>query len=154
MIWAHHSEGPFYRGLQDFIATRIFGDTRWMGEGTILAATRGDRVTGAVVFHNWQFGVIEVSGAGDGQWLTRGFLQEAASFAFGQLQCHAVMFRSDKARVDRIAKALGFQRTDIPHGRGLGKPESVYVLTLADWQAGKFCKESAHEQRTETDTAA
>lgn len=142
ILWAHHSEGVFYQALQDFVASRAFGKVQDMGKGTILAVQKGNRIVAGVLFHNYQpdFGVIEVSGAGDGPWLTKGILREMAEYAFGQMKCQAVVFRSDadNTRILRMAKAAGFTRVDVPHGRGRGKPEVVNTLTADDWAAGKF----------------
>lgn len=144
ILWAHHSEGVFYRALQDFIARRIFGDDRYLGDGTILAVLRDNRVVAAVIFYHWQpeFGTVEISGAGDGPWLTKGVLDQMAEYVFEEMKCQAVCMRADpdNRRVDRMARAAGFERYDIPHMRGRGKPEATFILTADTWSAGKFCK--------------
>lgn len=158
IVWAHHSEGVFYRALQDFVAQRVWGSRDYIGDGTLLAVVRANRVRGVVVFHNYQpdAGTIEISGAGDGPWLTKGVLAEMARYTFGQMECQAVIMRSDakNAVVARMAKATGFKRFDLPDVRGKGRAEAFYILSAEDWAAGKF-KEKDHGRKTSrTDAAA
>lgn len=138
ILWAHHSEGVFYAALQDFIAVRVFGETKDMGKGTILAVQRSGKIIGAVLFHNYQkaFGTVEISGAGHDGWMTRGVLREMADYAFRQLKCQTIAMRCDPddARMTRMARVAGFKRTDIPNMRGPGRPEAFYTLNVADWK--------------------
>lgn len=158
ILWAHHSEGVFYRALQDFVAQRVWGDRSYLGDGTLLAVVRDNRVRGVIVFHDYRpdAGTVEISGAGEGHWLTKGVLSEMARYVFGQINCQSVIMRADTGNsvVARMAKATGFKRFDLPDVRGKGQAEAFYILSAEDWATGKFKGKDHGKQTSRADAAA
>lgn len=108
-----------------------------------MGVARDGKPVAGVVFHNWDAdaGVIEMSSASDdARWLSRPVLAEMFGYAFDQMGCQAVVLRVDpgNARMDRIARAYGFKRYDIPRIRGRDKSEVIYVLGDDAWRANGF----------------
>jgi RimJ/RimL family protein N-acetyltransferase len=146
-IWS--STGLFYSALERFLATRIWGKEIALPKGTAMGLARGRKIVAAILFNNYQpeAGTIELTAASDDpRWLTRQTLMEIFGYAFGQVGVQAVMMRADpaNARLARICKAYGFTRHELPHMRGKGKAEAIYILTVDAWRGNRFHKENAH----------
>lgn len=120
----------------------ICGFARPIDNGRALGLVSGKKLIGGVVFHNWQpeHGVIEVTAASlSPKWFTRGIMNEVTRYAFEKCGCHAMVARTEpKGPASRIWRALGSDEVSIPHLRGRGKPETVFVLTDTAWQKCKF----------------
>lgn len=144
--WVHHTEKPLYLALETYVSSKIWGEHRPFFYGTIMAVIEGDALQGAAIFHNYDkdAGVIEVSAAAETpRWLTRRVLKDMFGYPFDQLGCQAVIMRvdPDNRRLDRILKAYGFERHDIPRLRGRDKAEALFILTDDVWRANGFHKE-------------
>lgn len=112
-----------------------------------MGVADGDRFVSVMAFHNYDpaHRVIEISGASDTpRWLTRPILKALFDYPFKQLECEVVVMRVDpnNKRLNRILTAYGFTRHDIPHLRGKGRAEAVYVLTDDVWRGNGFHKEN------------
>ena len=151
VVWMHRADSAFAI-VERFISEKLWGKASPMAGDTILvsANAKGDPL-GAAIYQNYtpENGTIEISAAAiSPTWLSRQVLREMFSYPFGQLKCQAVVLRcgADDRRMDRIARAYGFQRYDIPRLRGRDKGEAVFILTEEDWRANGFHKEIAHGQ--------
>lgn len=135
-----------FREAGRYVSERVWGGYREFGQGTAMLVLDDKNVIAVMIHHNLDrgAGVIEISGAADSaRWLTKPVLWELFAYPFKQLQCQAVVMRVDpeNSRLDRILKAYGFARYDIPRLRGRNKPEAVYVLGDDAWRANGFHKE-------------
>lgn len=142
-VWAHHTEPQAFAAICGFVAKRVWGKLNDFGAGTAMGVVHEGQPVAGVVFHNWDAdaGVIELTAAADTpRWLNRAVLADMFGYAFGQLGCQAVVLRVDpeNRRMDRIARAYGFVRHDIPRLRGKNKAEAVYVLSDDAWRANGF----------------
>lgn len=153
-MWLHPSDGDgLYNLAVAYISKGIWGAPRPMTEGTALLVMDGDGVIGGALVNNYcaDSGVVEISGAAESpRWLDRKTLRELFGFIFDQMGCQAAVMRADvdNKRVDRIARAYGFKRYDIPRLRGRDKAESIFVLGDDDWRANGFHKERANGQES------
>ena len=132
-----------------WVAAHIPGCERGFDKPVSIGVVENERLIGGTVFHNYQpeAGTIELTAASDDpRWLTRKILAEIFGYAFGQVGVQAVMMRADPAntRLARICKAYGFTRHELPHMRGRGKAEAIYILTDDAWRGNGFHKENAH----------
>lgn len=121
----------------------ILGFSRPFDAAVTLGFVDGDKVVGGLVFHNWspEHGVIEVTAASlSRKWFKRSILKQATAYVFEKCNCHAMVARTapDNTPVLKIWRALGADEVTIPHLRGRGVPEVVFVLTDAAWRASKF----------------
>ena len=118
---------------------RDFGESRSMA-----IVDSSDKIVGGLVFHNWhpEAGTIEVSvGSVSSKWLTRGVLKSATRYAYDHCMCHAIVARTDAQNpTRRIWTSLGASEHVIPHLRGPGVPEYIYVLTREVWDKSKFAR--------------
>lgn len=122
----------------------LCGFTRPFHNAKALTFISGRKIVGGIAFHNWtpENGVIEVTAASTSpKWFSRGILKEITGYAFEICACHAMVARTslDNPAV-RIWRALGSEEVHIPHLRGRGEPEIVFVLTDDAWQQSKFRK--------------
>ena len=88
---------------------------------------------GAFAVTNWRpdYATAELHAAGQRGWITRTDMRDLMEYMFRQLGCQAVMMRTD-ARNDaacRVLRRHGLDEVLIPHARGYGRPEAVFVLT-------------------------
>lgn len=138
LIWLHPRDGEPYSRVHAFLSERIGR----VEQGTTLAVCNGSALVAAVAYGGFRKdrGVIEMSAAADGPWITRPVLKEAFGYPFGQLGCQAVVLRAEtsNAKVRKLAQALGFRRYEIPRLRGRDKPEAIFVLGDDEWRAGRF----------------
>lgn len=146
-VWTN--TGGLYSAIEAFLAARIWGKPQALPLGTAMAVARGNIIIGAALFNNYQpdAGTIEITAAADDpHWLSRAALFEMFAYPFGQLGCQAVILRADpgNARLARIAVAYGFERHELPHLRGRGRSEAIYILTDDAWRGNGFHKENAH----------
>lgn len=137
------------RAVVAFMAQRIWGESRDMPAGEVMAVLDGETLAGAVLFHNYEprAGLLEMSGAAASKrWLTRPVLREMFGYPFGQLGCQAVIMRCDPTDkpLSRILTSYGFKRYEIPRLRGRLKAEAFFVLSDDDWRENGFHKENAH----------
>ena len=148
-FWLHPRDGEGYLSVKGFIDARIWGGEAKAPDGTICAVADAGAIIAAVIFNNFDpsGGTIELSAAADDpRWMTRPVLFDLFNYAFGQMQCQAVVTRvdPDDRRLGRIFPAYGFTRYDIPRLRGRNKGEAIFLLTEEDWRANGFHKENAH----------
>lgn len=113
-----------------------------------MAVAHGEEIVAGMVYCNYDkdAGVVEISGAADTpRWLTRPVLHEMFSYAFDELGCQAVVMRVDpgNSRLDRMLRAYGFTRHDLPRMRGREKAEAIYILGDDIWRANGFHKEKS-----------
>lgn len=121
----------------------ILGFQRPFENAVALGLVSGDKIVGGVVFHNWapEHGVIEVTAASTSRkWFTRAILRQITRYAFEICGCHAIVARTapDNEPVLKIWRALGAEEVSIPHLRGRGVPEVVFILTDAQWGKSRF----------------
>ncbi len=151
MIWAHRGDRNFGK-LLAALSKQIWGVPREVAGDTILAVTKGEDIRAIVAFHNFDAdnGVMEISAAGEpGRWLSRSVLKEIFGYVFKQCDCQAAVMRCDPDDkvMARISKAYGFTSHLLPHMRGTGKSEAVYVLAKQDWLRNGFHKEKSNGQK-------
>ena len=148
-IWMHRGTSEF-DAVERFISAKIWGKPKVIpGDTIIAAADKAGNALGAAIYQNYypDTGVIEMSAASvSPRWLTRPFLREMFGYPFNQLGCQAVVLRCDvdNTRLDRILKAYGFTRHDVPRLRGRNRDEAIYVLAEEVWRANGFHKETAN----------
>lgn len=146
-FWLHPKDGPAYAAVLEFLACRVGGPVAGGEIGTICAFAGQGRILSAVLFHNWQpqYGVIEISGAGSGPWLSRDSIADLFGFAFEQMGAQAVVARMDEENPATVGMLrFGFTRHDIPRLRGRDKAETLFVLTDDAWLKSRFRKEKHH----------
>lgn len=75
-----------------------------------IGVVDGDRIIGGVIYSNFRKVDIEISCAGDGLWLTRGFLFDFFDYPFNQLGCHRVtsLIPKGNRRSRRFCQKIGF----------------------------------------------
>ena len=133
-----------YRQICAYVGEKVWGEDRGFSIGTAMGVFDYDgNLAGAIIFHNYDrwAGTIEISGAAEtARWLTRPVLWAMFDYPFNRIGCQAVFMRVDPAdrRLRRILTAYGFDYFEIPHLRGKGKPEGVYILSEDDWRANGF----------------
>jgi len=142
-VWLHPSTDVGYDAICEFVAKRIWGKVKPFSTGTAMAIVDGEKVVAGVIFNNYDpdAGVIEISAASDTpRWLTSNITREMFNYSFDELGCQAVVMRvaTDDTRVNRILKAWGFERYDIPRLRGRDEAEAVFVLGDDVWRDNKF----------------
>ena len=125
------------------MVSNILGFKRGFGDAVTLAFVSGNKIMGGLVFHNYdpENGVIEVSTASlSKKWFNRTILRQITAYVFEKCNCHAMVARTapDNEPVLRIWRALGADEVTIPHLRGRGVPEVVFILTDAAWRKSKF----------------
>lgn len=121
----------------------ILGFVRPFENAVSLGFVDNDHIVGGLVFHNWspENGVIEVTAASlSRKWFKRSILKQATDYVFDKCNCHAMVARTapDNTPVLKIWRAMGADEVTIPHLRGRGVPEVVFVLTDAAWRESKF----------------
>lgn len=121
----------------------LCGHARPFGDAVALGFEHKGEIVGGLVFHNWspEHGVIEVSaGSTNPRWLCRSILAEATAYAFDRCACQSLVTRTspENSSVLKIWRALGAAEVEIPHLRGRGKPETVFVLTQDAWNASRL----------------
>ena len=104
------------------------------------------RLTGGIVFHDWQphVGTIMLSGAGlpGLRWFSRDTLAVAYDYAFGQLDCQMVMSCVPETEAfDGLLLLLAklgyaFVRVDRMYGRECAG--IIATFTAEDWAASRF----------------
>jgi RimJ/RimL family protein N-acetyltransferase len=126
---------------------RIWGSSRFLGPASAMAVMDGDQLVAVMVYHNFhrEEGVVEISGAADRKdWLKRHILWEMFSYPFDALGCQAVVMRVDSRNgsglrgIQRILRAYGFTEHRLPHMRGKGRDELVFILGIDEWRANGF----------------
>lgn len=141
-----------YQALSTLAGQRIWGEDRGFGPGSAMGVFDKNNVVAAVlIFHNYDHGagIIEFSGAGDNpKWMTRSVLFSMFDYIFNNLGCQAVFTRTsiDHDKLTRIYKWYGFSRHVLPHLRGRGKDEAVYIISDDEWRANGIHKEHKHVQ--------
>lgn len=152
VVWAGHDDDDpsFYRALEEYVSTRVWGRFREFGEGRAMGVVDDGLIIAVVIFNNYddETGVIEISAAADSRrWLTKYTLKELFEYPFLKLKCQAVIARVDADNrndndrdLHRIFPAYGFKRYDIPRLRGRDKTEAIYVLSDDDWRTNRFNK--------------
>lgn len=158
IFWAHPDDNrPLFENVSGFIAQTIFGDRRYMGEGTVMGITQGDKLIAGVIFHNYspEAGTIEFSGGGTKPWFTRKVIWEVFNYIFNELGCQAAYSRTPESNTQHInvLKRYGFETHIIPHLRGRNKGEAISVLTSDAWRANGYHKENKDGQSTVSDAA-
>lgn len=146
------SDSDAGRAVLAFMARRIWGAHRGMPAGEVMAILDGEKLAGAVLFHNYEpdAGVIEMTAAAASKrWLTRPVLLEMFRYPFVQLGCQAVVMRCDPAdtALSRILAAYGFNRYEIPRLRGRNKAEALFILGDDQWRENGFHKENAYGKK-------
>lgn len=128
-----------YQALSEYAGVRIWGADRGFGPGAAMGLfSEAGNLQAAVIYHNnddWA-GIIEYSGASDNpRWLTRDVMFAIFDYPFNRLGKNAVFTRIgiENAKLGRIYKWYGFTEHEVPHMRGPGKSEFVYVLTKEAW---------------------
>jgi RimJ/RimL family protein N-acetyltransferase len=141
VIWLQPQQDGFWP-VADTLARAIGGKLDGIEEGTIAAVMRGDMLAGAFAVTNWrpEHGTAELHAAGGKGWVTREAMVDLMDYAFRQLGLSALIMRTDAGNeaVTRVLRRHGVEEAIIPHGRGLNRPEAVFVLT-AD-KAAKFLR--------------
>lgn len=111
-----------------------------------LAFVEGDMIVGGVLFSNWspETGTIEITAASTSRkWMTRSVLRTIAEYGFNACKCQALVARTTECnRAARIWRALGSEEVSVPHGRGRGKPELVFILTDDAWANSRFMRQT------------
>jgi RimJ/RimL family protein N-acetyltransferase len=138
--------GAAFSTIELFVSKRIFGNPRNMMGNTAMAVIKGNDFLGAAIYQNYDHdnGTIEISAASkSARWLSRSNLLEMFTYPFLELGCQAVVLRCDPddSKLDRIFKAYGFNRYDIPRLRGRDKSEAIYILGDDEWRNNGFHKE-------------
>ncbi len=146
-IWAHWRDTPDrYAAICDFVSFRVWGESRDFGKGTALGVFDHGVMVAGVIYHNFdrRSGVIEMSSAADTpRWMPRPILWAMFDYPFNQMECQSVVLRVDEGntRLDRILKAYGFTRYDIPRLRGRDRAEALFVLCDDAWRGNGFHRE-------------
>lgn len=129
-----------YRALSEFASARIWGKNRGFGPGSSMGIfDETGHLAGAVIYHNHDEDakIIEYSGASDkATWLPLSVIYEIFNYAFNKLQnVETVFTRTDgtNRKLHRIYMWYGFTVHEVPHMRGPGKSEFVYVLPREAW---------------------
>ena len=149
IVWAGASEPELNTAIKRWVSDIIWpGQGRELPDAVAMAVVKGDKLSGAVVYHDWEpsAGLIEITGAAlDRHWLSRPVLKEMFSYPFEMCQCQMVVMRvsaDDRMRhLHRILTAYGFEAVRIK--RMYGRNEDGFVWTLTDdaWRANRFNKE-------------
>lgn len=139
MIWLQPQHEAF-GAVADTLARAIGCKPDGIEQGTIAAVVRGDKLLGAFAITNWRGETVELHAAGKPGWVTRADMADLMDYLFRQLGCQSVLMRTsvENKPVTRVLRRHGLDEATIPHGRGLNKPETVFVLT-AD-KARKFLR--------------
>jgi hypothetical protein len=145
--WVHHADGAAYDAVTAFLCRKIWGKAKALFPGTALVVLDGEKPIAAALFNNWDkdAGTIEITAASDSKrWATRSVIRQMAEFVFNETGCQAAIMRCDPAnfRLSRMLTAYGFDGYEIPHIRGRGKSEKLFILTDAAWRANGFHKEN------------
>jgi len=139
-----------YEQVGDYVSMRTKGRTGAYRDYTAMGvANASNTIIAVMLFHDYDAdaGIIQISGASeDPRWLTRPVLREMFAFPFDEIGCQAVVMRvdPDDKRLDRILKAYGFQRFDLPRIRGRDKGEAIFLLFDDVWRSSKFNRERLH----------
>lgn len=147
----HCDEYPdMYRSICRYAGELIWGADRGFGPGVAMGVFDDENcLAAAIIYHNnddWA-SIIEYSGAGENpRWLTRDVMFEMFNYPFNRLGKNAVFTRIgiENAQLGRIYKWYGFTEHEVPHMRGPGKSEFVYVLTREAWLANGKHKGKHH----------
>ncbi len=144
----------------DVVAKAIWGQDTWRtieNAQCMVVFDEGHQIRGVMVYHNWdpEAGVIEVSGAGWGKWMTPDTLHAMYAYPFDFLQCQLVIQRNDPddKKLERQLKRYGFNKYFIPRIRGREKGEALFTLTVEDWANNDFHKEKADGEIQRTESA-
>jgi len=133
--------------LRSYVVSRINGDESVYADCGSLGVMDGDKIIGAVLFHNWseEYSIVELSAAADrADWLSRKTLKEIFGICFDQLGVNQTFARHsvDNKIVERIFRFLGGKQIILPNMRGRGKDESLMLLTADEWLKFKIKGES------------
>lgn len=128
-----------------WVGHELFGNPGAFENYQSLGAFVDGRLTGGVVFHNWEpgHGTIEASAyANDRRWLTRKVINAAMRYVFDEIGCQMLISRqketNDPAR--KIWLALGGSEIIVPRLYGRDQGGSIITLTDDAWRASKFCE--------------
>ena len=138
--WAHpDQDGDLYAEIIRFIGTRVWGEDALAPGGTAAGIFRNQAMVAGVAFHNWQpdFGTVELSCAGSGNWLTRGILSEVMGYAYGALKAQAVIMTMahDNMAARSLCSKMGSKEYIIPRLMGRDKSMVIGVITSESWNA-------------------
>ena len=132
MIWLQPGQDGFDR-VASALAHAIGDKLDGIDHGTVAAVIKGDRLQGAFAVTNWRprYGTAELHAAGGKGWVSREAMRDLMDYVFQQLGVSALIMRTDadNTAVTRVLRRHGLEEATIPHARGLGRPEAVFVLT-------------------------
>lgn len=123
---------------------RIWGRPDGFSKFCSVTVVKDGVVAAAVILHEWHEdrSTIEISCAGDTGWQSRRVINEVMRVCFDQMGCQAVITRCDERNTAAMENCgrLGFTANFVPHVRGRGIGEWVFVLTDRAWKAGRIYK--------------
>lgn len=126
-----------------WLAERVRGWTP-SGQEVAIASVRDNRITAVVAYANYRGGNIEMTCAGEGNWMTRGNLAGFYAYPFVQLGCRRVtaLVHRKNAKSRKLMERLGYTlegkiREAAEDGRdlmlyGLLKSEADHILKHQD----------------------
>jgi hypothetical protein len=97
----------------------------------VFAVTHGGTARGAVLYTNKRRHSIEMTWAGEPDWLTRGNLHDIFAYPFRDLGCLVAfgMIDASNARSIDLAERLGCRKAGVvPHIFGAGKSGFLYCM--------------------------
>lgn len=123
----------------------------WPGKGRIInncqcmVVHKEMEIRAIFAFHEWDTdaGVIQMSGASEGPWASRGIYRELFGYPFDHLGCQLILNRNDpdNESLINILRRLGYKSYYIPRLRGRDKGDVVMTLTSEDWAKHRINKE-------------
>lgn len=136
----------FLRGFNEdagqWVSERALGRKDGFDRFCSLSVMDGDTRAGAVIFHNFHpdYGLVELSAAGNKGWFTRAVMRKIFSTCFDDLRCQMAIAHTDEAnrKSALLLGSLGFEGTWLARLGGRGKNMILWQLTEEAWRGSKL----------------